>query len=56
VRAHDIAVEPLDEQPAALELVRDGAADRRLARAREAGQPDDESRSGAGKAGASALC
>ena len=42
MRAHDVAVEDLDERAALLELVRDERADGRLAGCGEAREPDDE--------------
>ena len=42
--AHDVAVERVDEQAAALELGRHELGDRRLAGARKAGEPEDEAR------------
>ena len=38
--AHDVAVEPVDERAALLELAGDEPGDRRLTRGREAGEPD----------------
>jgi hypothetical protein len=43
VRAHDVAVERLDEAAAPLELRDDEVGDRRLPRAGQSGEPDRES-------------
>ena len=47
MRAHDVAVEHLDDAAAPLELLREAVPDRALARAREAGKPDGEAGVGA---------
>ena len=44
--ADDVAVEPVDEHAAPLELGGDEPGDRRLAGARQAGEPEDEAEPG----------